>query len=394
MQHRENKLHIGFFGRCNVGKSTLINTLVGQDISIVSEYSGTTTDTVKKTIELTDIGQVVLIDTAGIDDESVLGEERKKKTLNAFSQIDFAVLIITENRFGDYEQFILDECKKYSTPYIIVYNKEDVSPIKEELKSKVSLVLSKEDRATREKLHQILKQEISKLSSQQQNPLLNEIIEQGDIVVLVTPIDSSAPKGRLILPQVKTIREIIDQRAIAITIQETELDQTINLLGKEKIKLVITDSQVFKKVDSIVPKDISLTSFSIILAKEKGNFEQYLKGTSQIDRLKEGDNILILESCTHTPTCEDIGRVKLPNMLKKYTGKNLNFVFSAGLSNDFDEIEKYQLVIQCGGCMATKKQMQNRLLPFIEKNIAITNYGMTISYVNGIFQRATAIFQK
>lgn len=394
MQHRENKLHIGFFGRCNVGKSTLINTLVGQDISIVSEYSGTTTDTVKKTIELTDIGQVVLIDTAGIDDESVLGEERKKKTLNAFSQIDFAVLIITENRFGDYEQFILDECKKYSTPYIIVYNKEDVSPIKEDLKSKVSLVLSKEDRATREKLHQILKQEISKLSSQQQNPLLNEIIEQGDIVVLVTPIDSSAPKGRLILPQVKTIREIIDQRAIAITIQETELDQTISLLGKEKIKLVITDSQVFKKVDSIVPKDISLTSFSIILAKEKGNFEQYLKGTSQIDRLKEGDNILILESCTHTPTCEDIGRVKLPNMLKKYTGKNLNFVFSAGLSNDFDEIEKYQLVIQCGGCMATKKQMQNRLLPFIEKNIAITNYGMTISYVNGIFQRATAIFQK
>lgn len=394
MQHRENKLHIGFFGRCNVGKSTLINTLVGQDISIVSEYSGTTTDTVKKTIELTDIGQVVLIDTAGIDDESVLGEERKKKTLNAFSQIDFAVLVITENRFGDYEQFILDECKKYSTPYIIVYNKEDVFPIKEDLKSKVSLVLSKEDRATREKLHQILKQEISKLSSQQQNPLLNEIIEQGDIVVLVTPIDSSAPKGRLILPQVKTIREIIDQRAIAITIQETELDQTISLLGKEKIKLVITDSQVFKKVDSIVPKDISLTSFSIILAKEKGNFEQYLKGTSQIDRLKEGDNILILESCTHTPTCEDIGRVKLPNMLKKYTGKNLNFVFSAGLSNDFDEIEKYQLVIQCGGCMATKKQMQNRLLPFIEKNIAITNYGMTISYVNGIFQRATAIFQK
>lgn len=394
MQHRENKLYIGFFGRCNVGKSTLINTLVGQDISIVSEYSGTTTDTVKKTIELTDIGQVVLIDTAGIDDESVLGEERKKKTLNAFSQIDFAVLVITENRFGDYEQFILDECKKYSTPYIIVYNKEDVSPIKEDLKSRVSLVLSKEDRATREKLHQILKQEISKLSSQQQNPLLNEIIEQGDIVVLVTPIDSSAPKGRLILPQVKTIREIIDQRAIAITIQETELDQTINLLGKEKIRLVITDSQVFKKVDSIVPKDISLTSFSIILAKEKGNFEQYLKGTSQIDRLKEGDNILILESCTHTPTCEDIGRVKLPNMLKKYTGKNLNFVFSAGLSNDFDEIEKYQLVIQCGGCMATKKQMQNRLLPFIEKNIAITNYGMTISYVNGIFQRAVAIFQK
>ncbi len=394
MQHRENKIHIGFFGRCNVGKSTLINTLVGQDISIVSEYSGTTTDTVKKTIELTDIGQVVLIDTAGIDDKSVLGEERKKKTLDIFSQVDFAVLVISENRFDIYEENIIDECKRYSTPYIVVYNKEDLFPIQENLKTEVSLIVSKEDKSTREKLHQILRQEIRKLSLERQKPLLNDIIDQGDVVVLVTPIDASAPKGRLILPQVKTIREIIDQHAIAITVQETELGQAINLLGKEKIKLVITDSQIFKKVDSIVPKEIPLTSFSIILAKEKGNFNQYLSGTLRIDSLQDGDNILILESCTHTPTCEDIGRVKLPNMLKKYTGKNLNFTFSAGLSNSFNDIEKYQLVIQCGGCMATKKQMQNRLLPFIEKNMAITNYGMTISYVNGIFKRAVAIFQK
>ena len=394
MQHRENKIHIGFFGRCNVGKSTLINALVGQDISIVSEYSGTTTDTVKKTIELTDIGQVVLIDTAGIDDKSVLGEERKKKTLDIFSQVDFAVLVISENRFDIYEENIIDECKRYSTPYIVVYNKEDLFPIQENLKTEVSLIVSKEDKSTREKLHQILRQEIRKLSLEQQKPLLNDIIDQGDVVVLVTPIDASAPKGRLILPQVKTIREIIDQHAIAITVQETELGQAINLLGKEKIKLVITDSQIFKKVDSIVPKEIPLTSFSIILAKEKGNFSQYLSGTSKIDNLQDGDNILILESCTHTPTCEDIGRVKLPNMLKKYTGKNLNFTFSAGLSNSFNDIEKYQLVIQCGGCMATKKQMQNRLLPFIEKNMSITNYGMTISYVNGIFKRAVAIFQK
>ena len=394
MQHRENKIHIGFFVRCNVGKSTLINTLVGQDISIVSEYSGTTTDTVKKTIELTDIGQVVLIDTAGIDDKSVLGEERKKKTLDIFSQVDFAVLVISENRFDIYEENIIDECKRYSTPYIVVYNKEDLFPIQENLKTEVSLIVSKEDKSTREKLHQILRQEIRKLSLEQQKPLLNDIIDQGDVVVLVTPIDASAPKGRLILPQVKTIREIIDQHAIAITVQETELGQAINLLGKEKIKLVITDSQIFKKVDSIVPNEIPLTSFSIILAKEKGNFNQYLSGTLRIDSLQDGDNILILESCTHTPTCEDIGRVKLPNMLKKYTGKNLNFTFSAGLSNSFNDIEKYQLVIQCGGCMATKKQMQNRLLPFIEKNMSITNYGMTISYVNGIFKRAVAIFQK
>ena len=335
-----------------------------------------------------------MIDTAGIDDKSVLGEERKKKTLDIFSQVDFAVLVISENRFDIYEENIIDECKRYSTPYIVVYNKEDLFPIQENLKTEVSLIVSKEDKSTREKLHQILRQEIRKLSLEQQKPLLNDIIDQGDVVVLVTPIDASAPKGRLILPQVKTIREIIDQHAIAITVQETELGQAINLLGKEKIKLVITDSQIFKKVDSIVPKEIPLTSFSIILAKEKGNFNQYLSGTLRIDSLQDGDNILILESCTHTPTCEDIGRVKLPNMLKKYTGKNLNFTFSAGLSNSFNDIEKYQLVIQCGGCMATKKQMQNRLLPFIEKNMAITNYGMTISYVNGIFKRAVAIFQK
>lgn len=208
MQHRENKIHIGFFGRCNVGKSTLINTLVGQDISIVSEYSGTTTDTVKKTIELTDIGQVVLIDTAGIDDKSVLGEERKKKTLDIFSQVDFAVLVISENRFDIYEENIIDECKRYSTPYIVVYNKEDLFPIQENLKTEVSLIVSKEDKSTREKLHQILRQEIRKLSLEQQKPLLNDIIDQGDVVVLVTPIDASAPKGRLILPQVKTIRGI------------------------------------------------------------------------------------------------------------------------------------------------------------------------------------------
>ncbi len=392
MQHRENKLHIAFFGRCNVGKSTLINTLAGQDVSIVSQHSGTTTDLVKKTIELTDIGQVVLIDTAGIDDKTILGTERRKKTLEVFSLIDFAVIVVSENVFSDEEEYIIKQCQRFSTPYIVVYNKEDICPANSELKSRVSLTLGKDDERRREKLHDILKEKLKTLSLGSGTPLLNDIISQGDIIILVAPIDIAAPKGRLILPQVKTIREILDQRAIAVTIQESELQKTIDTIGKGRIKLVITDSQAFKKVDAIVPKEIPLTSFSILLAKEKGNFEQYLKGTRKIDDLQDGDSVLILESCTHTPTCEDIGRVKLPAMLRKYTGKQLNFEFSAGLSNTFGDIEKYHLVIQCGGCMATKKQMQNRLLPFMEKNIAITNYGLTISYINNIFQRATAIF--
>lgn len=390
MQHRENKMQVGFFGRCNVGKSTLINLISNQNTSIVSSIKGTTTDIVKKTMELNDFGPIVLVDTAGMDDNTMLGKERKKKTLQTFSQIDLAIVVISENIFSFCEQEIIQECSKYSLPYIIIYNKQDLFPITKDLSKKVSLIVSEKESTAREKLCFLIKQELQKLSSNRVTPLLNDIVKPKDVVVLVTPIDSSAPKGRLILPQVKTIREILDQNAIAITTQTEQLQEVINLVGKDNIRMVITDSQVFKQVNAIVPKEINLTSFSILLAKEKGNFEAYLKGTSVIDTLQNGDRVLILESCTHTPTCEDIGRVKLPKLLENYTKKHLEFEIKAGLNNDFSNVEQYKLVIQCGGCMATQKQMTSRLQIFLDKGIPVTNYGMAISYANNIFHRATS----
>lgn len=393
MQHRENKLQVGFLGRCNVGKSSLINLISNQNTSIVSSIKGTTTDIVKKTMELNDFGPIVVVDTAGLDDNTILGKERKKKTLQTFSQIDLAVVVISENIFSDCEQEIIQECLKYSVPYLIIYNKQDLYPISKDLLKKVSLVLSEKENSAREKLCSLIRKELQKLSDKQASPLINDIVNPTDVVILVTPIDSSAPKGRLILPQVKTIREILDQKAIAITTQTGQLQEVINLVGKHNIRMVITDSQVFKQVDEIVPKEIGLTSFSILLAKEKGNFEAYLKGTSVIDSLQEGDKVLILESCTHTPTCEDIGRVKLPKLLEKYTGKHLEFEIKAGLNNDFSNVEQYKLVIQCGGCMATQKQMTSRLKIFLDKGIPVTNYGMAISYANGIFNRAISFMK-
>ena len=394
MQGKENKLSIGIFGRCNVGKSTIVNTLTSQSTSIVSAHKGTTTDIVKKTIEITDIGSVTIVDTAGLDDTSPLGKERKKRTIECFSQIDFAVIVTGENIFGEYEKEIIDKCNKLNLPYHVVYNKADIFPVENNDLEKTALIISREYKDCREKLLTMLRNELKKLKEKDDAPLLTNLIKQGDIVLLIAPIDSSAPKGRLILPQVKTIREILDKKAIAITIQPSEIEKTISCIGQENIALAITDSQVFSLVDKILPQSIPLTSFSILLAKEKGNFPEYLKGTAKIDLLKDGDRILILESCSHTPTCEDIGRVKLPKLLKLYTGKELRFDILAGLSNDFADKGDYSLVIQCGGCMATKKQMKNRLDYFIQKGIPVTNYGMAISYTNGIFNRATEIFKK
>lgn len=393
MQHRENKLQVGFFGRCNVGKSSLINLISNQNTSIVSTIKGTTTDIVKKTMELNDFGPIVLVDTAGVDDDTVLGKERKKKTLQTFSQIDLAVVVISDNIFSYCEQEIIHECSKYSVPYLIIYNKQDLYPISKDLSKKVALILSEKENSAREKLCSLLGKELQKISEIQAAPLINDIVRPKDVVILVTPIDSAAPKGRLILPQVKIIREILDQKAIAITTQTEQLQEVINLVGQHNIKMVITDSQVFKQVDEVVPKEICLTSFSILLAKEKGNFEAYLRGTSIIDSLQDGDKVLILESCTHTPTCEDIGRVKLPKLLEKYTAKHLEFEIKAGLNNDFSNVEQYKLVIQCGGCMATQKQMTSRLKIFLDKGIPVTNYGMAISYANGIFNRAISFMK-
>ncbi|MDO5760750.1 MAG: [FeFe] hydrogenase H-cluster maturation GTPase HydF [Bacteroidota bacterium] len=391
MQQRENRLQVGFFGRCNVGKSSLINLISNQNTAIVSSIKGTTTDVVKKSIELNDFGAITLVDTAGVDDESILGKERKNKTLQTFSQVDLAVVVIGENIFSSFEEEIIEECKKYSLPYIIIYNKQDLYPITQELAKKVSLVLSKNEEKAREKLCSLIKTELQKIHTPKP-PLLHNIVGQGDVILLVTPIDSSAPKGRLILPQVKTIREILDQKAISIVVQTEQIQSVLDLVGKDRIKLVITDSQVFNQVNKLIPQEIKLTSFSILLAKEKGNFEAYLQGSHTIDFLQEGDKVLILESCTHTPTCEDIGRVKLPKLLEKYTNKHFDFEIKAGLNNDFSNIEEYKLVIQCGGCMATEKQMHSRLKIFLDRGIPVTNYGMAISYANGIFHRAVEVF--
>lgn len=393
-QHRENKLHIGFFGRCNTGKSTIINNLIGQDISIVSSQRGTTTDIVKKTMELYGVGATVLIDTAGIDDDSSLGEKRIEKTIEVFSLIDLCIIVTCDNVFSKYEQSLVAQCKRYSLPYIIIHNKEDETQANKEMLSlKNVITASSKDNTTKHRLTQFICDNLS-FKPKNKTAILSGIVEKNDIILLVTPIDSSAPKGRMILPQVKMIRKVLDENAINIVVKETELEHVLSMLGENKPKLVVTDSQAFAYVSKVIPEEINLTSFSILLAKEKGDFDKYLLGTPMLDKLEDGDKILMLESCTHQPTCEDIGRVKLPKLIKKYSGKEVVCKAVAGLTNMEDRPEDYKLVIQCGGCVATSQQLHNRLLPFVEKNIPVTNYGLAIAYMNGIFHRATKIFSK
>ncbi|MDD3738216.1 MAG: [FeFe] hydrogenase H-cluster maturation GTPase HydF [Lentimicrobiaceae bacterium] len=391
--------HIGIFGKRNTGKSSLINTLTGQDIAIVSDTPGTTTDPVNKTIEIRGIGPVVLIDTAGIDDkDSTLGNMRVDKTLKVVSEIDVAVLIFTDNDFGEFEKQIIKLFDENKVPFIIVHNKTDLTSLNTEVANNIkntyntnvvefSTVTNKYVQLLIDKIQEVIPQ-----SAWQKPSLLGDIISKGDIVLLVTPIDASAPEGRIILPQVQTIRDILDNDAISIVCKEDGAEQ---LIKSNKIipKLVVTDSQVFNNVSKFVPDNIMLTSFSIILARQKANFEAYLKGTNHIEKLQNNDNILMLEACTHHVSCEDIGRVKIPNWLEKYTGKKLNFDFVAGLSPYDKNINKYSLVISCGGCMITQKQLQNRLQPFIDAGIPVSNYGMTIAFVNGIFKRAIHPFK-
>ncbi len=396
MEYRENKAHIGFFGKCNVGKSSLINVLTGQNTAIVSQQRGTTTDIVKKTIELNDIGAVMLIDTAGLDDNTILSPQRKTKTLEAVNLVDLAVIVVSENSFDYTEKNLINTFVNRNIPYIIVYNKQDIFPINETTKNEIQKYFK--DFILLTSVLPNTKTELTKLIGRylKQDPydnkgVLNGIITPKDFVVLVTPIDSAAPKGRMILPQVKMVREVLDNNCMNIVVKPEQLEYTLRTLNI-KPTLVITDSQVFKIVDAIVPKDIFLTSFSILLVKEKGAFEDYLKGTPHIDNLKDGDKILLLENCSHQPTCEDIGRVKIPMMLRKYTKKDLEFKVLAGLTDMVDNVKDYALVIQCGGCMATQKQLMNRLQVFRQAKIPITNYGMAIAYANGIFKRACEVF--
>lgn len=394
---KDIKPHIGIFGRRNNGKSSFINLLTGQDIAIVSETAGTTTDPVKKSVEIFGIGPVIIIDTAGVDDVGSLGKKRVEKTLGVIKTIDLAVLLISNNEFGKFEIDLIEEFKKYETPFVIFHNKKDLSTasgdLRKRVKSKYSADItdiSTSNTGDLELITGLLKNTIPE-SAFVKPALLDVLIKEKDIVLLVTPIDSEAPEGRMILPQQMAIRDVLDHNAICVTVRETEIEDFLNTGIKPA--LVITDSQAFGLVSKLIPTEIPLTGFSIVFARMRANFENYLAGTPNISKLKDGDKVLILESCTHHVSCEDIGRYKLPDWIKKFTKKEIEFDIVAGLQ-DIKNIEKYAMVIQCGGCVVTKKQITNRLKPAIDAGIPVSNYGMAIAFMNGIFDRAIEPFMK
>lgn len=396
MKGKDLKPHIGIYGRRNNGKSALINYLTQQNTSIVSDHPGTTTDPVKKSVEILGVGPVIIIDTAGFDDDDKIGKLRVDKALKTIPTIDMAILVIANNCFGSYEKNIILRFKEFNVPYFIIHNKSDKNELSEQIRILIKnetdvevFDFSTKDESKRENLIELIKATIP-LSAYQQTSLFKGIIKPKDIVLLITPIDSEAPTGRMILPQVMAWRDVLDQDAICISVKETELKDFLKL-GIIPA-LAVTDSQVFDYVSSIIPEEVPLTSFSIVFARYRGDFEKYLEGTPFIDSLKDSDKVLILESCTHQVSCDDIGRFKIPKWLKEYTGKNIEHKVISGLSDIDGELSDYKLVIQCGGCVVTAKQLKGRLKPFIDNNIPVTNYGLAIAWMNGIFERVTKPF--
>lgn len=397
MKGNENKPRIGIFGRRNYGKSSLINYLTGQSVAIVSDVAGATTDPVRKTMELHGVGPVVWIDTAGIDDSGELGRLRVEKTFAELRQVDLAIVLISNNTFDEPEQRIVDACREAKATFLLLYALSDLFPptdsFLEEVAEKVGVrpfVFNVNDIAFRQPMLDLVLANLPE-SAYRHASLLGDIISRGDKVVMVTPIDSAAPEGRMILPQVQVLRDILDNDAIALVCKETELVATLSSLSAPP-RLVVTDSQVFDFVSKTVPESVPLTSFSIVLARAKGLFDEYINGTPSIENLKDGDRILMLESCTHNVTCEDIGRVKLPRLIKKYTGKELSFDAVAGLTALDKPLQDYALVIQCGGCVVTPKQLASRLAPAISAGVPVSNYGLALAYLNGIFHRAMRPF--
>jgi len=398
MKSKDLKPHIGIFGRRNNGKSSLINLLTEQNIAIVSNEAGTTTDPVKKSVEIFGVGPAVIIDTAGVDDIGDLGKLRIDKTMQQIPVIDLAILIVSANVFGNFEEELIKQFQFYDIPYIIVHNKSDIekptAAFIEEIKQKTKkelFVFSVTKPVNYAELVEIIKQTIPE-SAYVKPSLFKGIVKAKDVVLLVTPIDTEAPEGRMILPQVMAWRDVLDNDAICMSVKETELEDFFALGIRPA--LVVTDSQAFDYVSTVVPDDIELTSFSIVFSKYRGDFEAFLEGTPSIDKLKDGDKVLILESCTHHVSCDDIGRFKIPKWLKEFTKKDLVFDVVPGLAAIENDIHSYALVIQCGGCMVTRKQLLSRLKPFIKAGIPVSNYGMAIAYVNGIFDRVTSVFRK
>lgn len=377
--------HIAFFGKRNAGKSSVVNAVTGQDISIVSDYKGTTTDPVTKAMELLPLGPVVIIDTPGIDDEGTVGELRVKKARRILNKTDIAVLVI-DSTVGKTEEDkeLIELFIKKDIPYLIVYNKSDIykMEITQENEINVSAINNENIYKLKEKLAKLVK------SESENKKIISDLLTENDVVLLVTPIDSSAPKGRMILPQVQTIRDILDTHAICITVQPQQLKKALDF----NPKMVITDSQIFNKVKNIVPENIPLTSFSILFARYKGLLKSAVNGVNKLRDLKDGDTVLICEGCTHHRQCEDIGTVKLPGWISDYTEKELNFEFTSG--GQFPEnIEKYSLIVHCGGCMLNEREICYRNKAANDAGVPITNYGTLIAHINGILERSIEIFQ-
>ena len=394
------RLHIGIFGKTNVGKSAFLNRITNQDISIVSEIAGTTTDVVEKSMELLPVGAVVFLDTAGINDTTALGKERIEKTMKVINRTDVAVIICDYKGFDEYEIGLVKKFEELKIPFMVVVNKSDVEEISDVALEKIKSVVGEntpilKTSATSDK--EIVFKFKAKLVKMLPEDFVNSPKIVGDLippkstVILVIPIDKEAPKGRIILPQVQTIRDLLDSDCLSYSVKVSELAEAINNL-KESPALVVTDSQAFREVSQIVPENIPLTSFSILFARLKGDLKAFAEGAKAIDELKDGDNVLILESCTHHAIEDDIGRVKIPNLLLKKTGKNLVIDNYAG--HDLPDISKYNLIIHCGACMTNRREVLSRILLANEKGIPITNYGMTISYCLGIMDRAMKIFDK
>ena len=383
-----DRLHIGFFGKRNAGKSSLVNAVTGQETSVVSEVKGTTTDPVRKAMELLPLGPVVIIDTPGLDDEGDLGELRVKRALQVLNTVDIAVVVVSAALGLDREESELCELlKKKNIPYIIAYTKSDLIgeiPEPKENEIYVSAFDNINIDALKDKIGALNK------SAEEQRVIVSDLIKEGDVVVLVVPIDKAAPKGRLILPQQQTIRDILDAGAHAFVCRDSELEGVLSKLS-EKPRMVITDSQVFGKVSKIVPRDIELTSFSILFARYKGNLRDAVRGAAMLDRLSDGDKILVSEGCSHHRQCGDIGTQKLPKWIREYTGKELSFEFTSG--RDFPEdLSPYAMVIHCGGCMLTEREMQYRARSSADSGKPMTNYGIIIAHTHGILRRSLEPF--
>lgn len=387
------RLHIGVFGRTNVGKSSLLNKITNQEVSIVSDIAGTTTDVVEKSMELLPVGPVTFLDTAGLDDETELSGQRIEKTMKVVNRIDVAVVVCDFNGIGKFENDLIEKFKELKIPYLIVVNKCDLAPksfhidLKSELSNIIYTSVKKDEKIVfkfKEALVNLLPEDFVNSPK-----IVGDLVPAKSTVILVIPIDKEAPKGRIILPQVQTLRDLLDNNCLSYVVKESELKDALDNL-KTPPALVVTDSQAFKKVSEIVPENVSLTSFSILFARLKGDLDEFVNGAKAIENLNDGDMVLILESCTHHAIEDDIGRVKIPNLLRKKTGKNLVIHNYAG--HDFPDIKDYKLIIHCGACMTNRREVLSRVLIANQNNVPITNYGVVISYCLGILPRAIKIF--